>query len=131
MVDLRAPGRAADHPARHRPQEPDPIRPHRTRCVAARRTNSGGTGMNNKLSPQTVDKIREILRANPGKTLHGTFVDGRSHYKLVGAVDEARRRRLRLLKARAHMSGRQLAKAREPARRLAALKGCARTRFLD
>ena len=87
--------------------------------------------MNNKLSPQTVDKIREILRANPGKTLHGTFVDGRSHYKLVGAVDEARRRRrLRLLKARAYMAGLELAETREPARRLAALKARARTRFL-
>ena len=55
--------------------------------------------MNNKLSPQTVDKIREILRANPGKTLQGSFVDGRSHYKLVPAVGETRRRRLKLLKA--------------------------------
>jgi hypothetical protein len=70
------------------------------------------------------------LRANPGKKLEGSFVDGRSNYKLVPAVDDSKPRQLNVLKARAHVAGLEIAEAREPARRLEALKRRARTALL-
>src|SRR5690242_12708784 len=62
----------------------------------------GEIRMAGKVPRSTVSKIREILQANPGTTLRGSFgPDGQSHYALVPsapATKTSQRRRLAVLR---------------------------------